>query len=783
MECRDTAQCFAEIDVYLHGEPTGYPMLINTDNLGDYHRLISRLEFNPEVHCRRVSNVCHGDMLPDIDFVLENLSSGGNFALIGLSQYLMLRSFADLESYVNQLVSMSVHGRLIILLFHCEHLLQQLEKKDLRFTSRIFCIDGIASKLPRISVVNRDHSFTSGDVCHKIQGLLAKLESITEDELNKQPTITVETGFHAGLFQHSMFTVSDGNDIFAALKKAYPEVSGCERSYGTEEQWIYLFEQLMDAKSLANTISIHVAPIDALSTKIGEVAQDGDSNKQWLLWLGLKLYGAKGDAYLQRVMQHSRTMDDFEECLTMVLLEIQKEDDDFSSMYACRKRILDSLPENLPLTSLYCQRTGRYEKDAVYYLTDSTEEEEHEFLRCLSVYEYSEAELLQITKFSFPEVYKYLEPFSFSPANMQVPGGNEGLRAEITKYFHDYKQQKLTNRIWPDFMERVVRYAEERPYNKLQARSTIAAKMDRKGAQLFFFDALGVEYLSYILAKCEQYGLIAEISVGVCQLPSITCENKDFIPFFTNGFKKIDALDELKHHSQIYDYQQCKEPIHLFRELEIIDEQLRQIRSRLIQGAFEKAVIISDHGASRLAVISNRQSNSTIQLDEKGEHSGRCCPVSNDPGIPFAAYTPNGYVVLANYDRFKGGRPANVEVHGGATLEEVVVPLITITPRPSAIEITFVEDVIQLKGREPVSVTVFANITFSDPILVVDVNGEERTYHGEFVGDQRHAKFTMEHIKRSKKYSASFYDGSKRLATELVFTVQKGTKENSALGI
>ena len=467
----------------------------------------------------------------------------------------------------------------------------------------------------------------------------------------------------------------------------------------------------------------------------------------------------------------------------MVLLEIQKDDDVFSSMYACRKRILDSLPENLPLTSLYCQRTGRYEKDAVYYLTDSTEEEEHEFLRCLSIYDYSEAELLQITKFSFPEIYKYLESFKFSPANMQVPGGNEGLRAEITKYFQDYKQQKLTNRIWPEFMEQVVRYAEERPYNKLQARSTLAAKMDRKGAQLFFFDALGVEYLSYILAKCEQYGLIAEISVGVCQLPSITCENKDFIPFFTNGFKKIDALDELKHHSQIYDYQQCKEPIHLFRELEIIDEQLRQIRSRLIQGAFDKAVIISDHGASRLAVISNRQSNSTIQLDEKGEHSGRCCPVSSDPGIPFAAYTPNGYVVLANYDRFKGGRPANVEVHGGATLEEVVVPLITITPRPSAIEITFVEDVIQLKGREPVSVTVFANITFSDPILVVDVNGEERTYHGEFVGDQRHAKFTMEHIKRSKKYSASFYDGSKRLATELVFTVQKGTKENSALGI
>lgn len=783
MECRDTAQCFTEIDAYLHGESTGYPMMINADNLGDYHSIISRLESNLEVNCRRVSDGCHGDNLPNIDSVLYELSGEGAFALIGFSQLWMLKSYEELKKHVNQLLDMSVHGRLIILLFHCGHLLQQLEMKDIRLTRRICCISGVLSGLPQISVVSCDCPFMPIDVCHKIHGLLAKLESITEDELNKQPILTVETGHKANFFNEAMFVVSDGNDIFAALKKAYPEFSGCERSYGTAAQWLFLCAQLKTTKSLANTIRLLIAPLELLSSKIGEVFQDGDSNKQWLLWLGLKLYGAKGDAYLQRILKQSEKVDDFEERLTMVLLEIPRDDDEFAAMYACRKRILDSFPKNLSLISHYCQRTEKFQKDAVYYLTDYTEEERYEFLRCLSIYDYTEEELLQITKFSFPEIYNYLVPFSFSQANTPLPANETTLRAEITKYFQDYKQQKLTNRIWPDFMKQVVRYAEERPYNKLPARSTLAARMDRKGAQLFFFDALGVEYLSYILEKCEEYGLIAEILVGVCQLPSITCENKDFISFFDNNFKKIDDLDELKHHSQIFDYQQCKEPIHLFRELEIIDKQLQQIRKGLIQDSFNKAVIISDHGASRLAVISNHQSKSIIQLDEKGEHSGRCCPASSDPGIPFAAYTPNGYVVLANYDRFKGGRAANVEVHGGATLEEVLVPLITITLKPRDIEITFIEDVIQIKGREPVAVTIFSNIPFSDPILVVDVNGAERTYHGELVSDQRHAKFTMEHIKRSKKYSADFYDGSKRLASGLVFTVQRGTKENSALGI
>ena len=62
----------------------------------------------------------------------------------------------------------------------------------------------------------------------------------------------------------------------------------------------------------------------------------------------------------------------------------------------------------------------------------------------------------------------------------------------------------------------------------------------------------------------------------------------------------------------------------------------------------------------------------------KGQHSGRCCPCSDADVKSEYATLENGFWVLANYDRFKGGRKASVEVHGGATLEEVVVPLIEI---------------------------------------------------------------------------------------------------------
>jgi hypothetical protein len=301
----------------------------------------------------------------------------------------------------------------------------------------------------------------------------------------------------------------------------------------------------------------------------------------------------------------------------------------------------------------------------------------------------------------------------------------------------------------------------------------VISKIDKKKAQPYFFDALGVEYLAYILSRCEKYDLVAEVSVAQCCLPSITSKNKEFIQAFPCKVYDIKDLDELKHHSQVIDYERCKYPIHLFRELEIIDSELKKIQSRLKQGDFEKAVIISDHGASRLAVI-REQETTLLELEEKGQHSGRCCPTETDPKIPFACYW-DGYSILANYDRFKGGRKANVEVHGGASLEEVVVPIISLSKRPADVDICFIDSNIILKGKEPARITVFSSIPLHEPKLLV--NG--KVYIGTFSGDSQHVTFEMPELKRSKDWLADFYDGDKKMATDLAFSVKRGTQEQA----
>lgn len=69
-------------------------------------------------------------------------------------------------------------------------------------------------------------------------------------------------------------------------------------------------------------------------------------------------------------------------------------------------------------------------------------------------------------------------------------------------------------------------------------------------------------------------------------------------------------------------------PIHLIRELELIDELLKKIKTNLTNGEYQKAILIADHGASRLAVI--HETENLWEMASNGKHSGRCCPKSGD---------------------------------------------------------------------------------------------------------------------------------------------------------
>ena len=773
MYCKDVNDCFSEINAYCNGTPTGRVLLVNTENYDVYQQIRTRLDADITKKCIYISDRCPDEHnLPDLNDAIDLATQAGCYVLMGLSQAAMLRSATYMDQLMGVLLEKPARGHSVVLLDHCEQYLKKYFAVHPDIQKRVVLTAGITSTLPRIRVAVSKEECIGYTPYSGIRRLLAYFERLTDEKNLSNPEVAVVTSYSPKLFRNALYSVTACDGIYESLTKKYPEISaGTEKIFGTDEQWKYLAGLLQVSNTLSSIADKVFGSSINLQSHISEVIEENDSDKLWLLWLTMKVFGAKGNKYLSKVLERSKSVSEFEELIYMEILNYKKDDKDFHQYYIERKRMIDALPENLMLLDVYCEKIGVFQENAVYYLTDASENEELAFMQCLAMYDYSEEELLRITEITFPALHSYLQKFAFNVTNTKVPETDGDLRNILTDYFHQYKIQKLTNRIYTSFMDKVESFATTRPYNKLQARSMVVSKMDKKNAQLFFFDALGVEYLAYIMDRCNQYGLVAEIAVAHCEFPSITSKNKEFIQFFPGGANDIKELDELKHHNQVIDYEQCKVPVHLFRELEIIDAELKKIQSKLKQDYFEKAVIVSDHGASRLAVI-HEQETDLLQLDEKGQHSGRCCPVEADPNIAYASYW-DGYSVLANYDRFKGGRKANVEVHGGASLEEVIIPIITLIKKPTDIDICFVDPVVTLNGKEPATIVVYANIPLSAPKLVVN----EKVYPGEFCEDSKHARFVMPELKRSKEWTADFYDGDKKLAEGLPFRVKKGTQE------
>ena len=239
----------------------------------------------------------------------------------------------------------------------------------------------------------------------------------------------------------------------------------------------------------------------------------------------------------------------------------------------------------------------------------------------------------------------------------------------------------------------------------------------------------------------------------------------------------IKALDEIKHHGEDnYDYQKDKKPIYLIKELEIIDDLLRKIRACLYAGQYQKAIIISDHGASRLAVL--HETENLWKMATNGIHSGRCCPQNEIDSKPDFAISEEGFWILPNYDRFQGGRKANVEVHGGAALEEVAVPIIEITKRKEKIEafITDESKVITLAAKEYPKIKIYVGVISNN--ISIKLNG--CFYDANKTTEDYLYLVELSEYTKKGVYTFDIVDGADTLSSNESFEIKKkGMSETS----
>ncbi len=246
--------------------------------------------------------------------------------------------------------------------------------------------------------------------------------------------------------------------------------------------------------------------------------------------------------------------------------------------------------------------------------------------------------------------------------------------------FREYRELKMAGRVTPEFYAKAERVA---PPSSVQSRDEIAQRyaLDTECA-LLVVDAMGAEWLPMLVALARQQNVGMDlVAVGEVHLPTTTRFNNVHWPDAARQLPDIKRFDNIAHNgAETHETRSAED--NLAAALDVIGgEVLPRVKKGLAR--FERVLVTADHGSSRLAVLawqSVPRLARTLACEEGAEVAdwryreraaqGRCPPELEE--------TLDGkHWVVRGYDRLpKKGGGQGFELHGGATLEERLVPVV-----------------------------------------------------------------------------------------------------------
>ncbi|MCI6886008.1 MAG: BREX-4 system phosphatase PglZ [Lachnospiraceae bacterium] len=704
----------------------------------DYNEILNELR-QRGVEVDRVSDFClKDDKYPDIDDIIDYFRTldidchTNKHVLIGLGEYLALRGATYADKQLHRLKNTTLGtARVILLLRGVSPQVYSLVAEDERLNAqkRVFISSNAMSE---ISVTSVKYSMDS-NVAQGVQGLIRVFEDGAVGNCNIKTMME---------FPQSLIPVSSINTAYEAIRRTISDFSLPE-TLGTEQQWDRLFQETSRRKNSMDAVFEYYGYSDNYDEDLYNNCA-GFEYKNWAFFLYLKLNVENiKNEYLRYVVTVTDCYDKLKENILTEIIRISRKDARFATFYADRKKLIRYFPETD--MAAFILENDIDPAESIYRYTDCTR------MECAKIIEWvaTNGYIKEIDSI-YPALGLYLKPYIFDCGKHSD---------EFTEYFRQYRLQKVTNQITPAFLETVEKNAKGLPYTHLETRDSVILRIrDKKNAYLYWIDALGVEYMAYITELVCKKGLSMHTDITYAELPTITSINRNFYEKWAGPLKrKEEALDNIKHKDEGgFVYTDGSAPIHLYSELKVIERAIDFAATELALHHCKSFVIASDHGASRLAVLHKQEEK--YETDTKGEHSGRCCKEFSDAELPYAI-RENGYLVLADYGRFKKSRAANVEVHGGASLEEVLVPVITLTLKKQS------DQIIKLLDPDSIQSDRHAGTTINLYISDVEHSGDVRIViadksYAATSKDATHYSVLLDDYKRAKKnVSASIYDG------------------------
>lgn len=254
----------------------------------------------------------------------------------------------------------------------------------------------------------------------------------------------------------------------------------------------------------------------------------------------------------------------------------------------------------------------------------------------------------------YPELFYYLDSIEL-----------ESKHEWINNYFNEYRISKVKNQP-SETLSKILENINESKETFYQWYYSFP-KVDKflSKEKVFLVDALGIEFIPLINCLLSEKGFNVKINIARANVPSITELNK------IESAETIRDLDELIH-SEFYIY-----PDTLIKEIEIIKKIVEDIAIR-----YEKFIITSDHGFTAFATKSLK--GSKIYDFKNVSHEGRCVFLDNNCQFDDETYffrheieiKGKKMISLIPLTHISISETPRRESHGGATPEEVLIPVI-----------------------------------------------------------------------------------------------------------
>ena len=698
-----------------------------------------------------ISDFCSNkDRIPDIDGLLSYIeladvnAVGKKFVVTGIGEFLALRGIDEATRTLSILKDLNVGSAKVILLLRGLYSLIPGLEADPRFDDRRHCvIDGAECNL----------SFTLAAPSIGLPALMGFKAMLVELEKGRNSHIVVNTAVN---LDKAIFTVHQISNAYEGINFSLRSFA-LERSCGSDAQWAELLTELNQSSgSLDLVFEKHGLGSNLENDFYARIT--GNDYRNWLYFICLKSkVDTLQNSYLRFVLNKSNCFEEFVGNVLNEIIEISHTDCRFAAFYKERKVLVEKFPESD--IADFVVNSRQVVAESIYKLTDGTRVEREEIVAWLS-----NNGLIPQLENIYPALAAYMKKYVFKCPE---------LAELLTDYFEAYKRQKLSNRIEPEFLEKVDELALSRKFNQLPTRDEIMDSIGKDETYLYWLDGFGVEYLSLIEDLVQKRGLSVQVNIARAKLPTITAINRDFFDKWQGSKEKNDELDYTKHNDASgYNFTRNEMPIHLAKELDIITAMIEKAATELALRHYKSFLIVSDHGTSRLAVL--RRKEEKYNTNTIGEHSGRCCELFQPYDLPFAA-EENGYLVLADYGRFSGSRAANVEVHGGASLEEVVVPIIELSLKDRNVTVKLVDETVTVDFRTGAEIKLF----FNSPVQEVSVILNGKPYTAVQI-DGNHYTVKLTDTKRAGDYQADVYAGDDLIGKINIKAQGKSGKINDA---